>query len=241
MRAQKAVGQRLVFAQQAQQQVLRLYIRRAELAGLVSCKEDYAPGFLCVPLEHIPLTQMLPVTSAGNISLSFWLRTAHPPERSLSVLPATLRHKRASKCCAGQTYHLPYRQKNLKPSPSPRPLIQRCGRHFLSHAMMQPQYTIAAARKLKVVGDDKGSEPVLLVQSLYQSEYHFRCTVIQVSCWLVRHQDSRSRYQGPGQRYPLLLTAGKFSRAMMTAALQSNFPQPSAGFLHGLTVCGSLH
>src|SRR6185503_14542457 len=81
MRAQKAVGQRLVFAQQAQQQVLRLYVRRAELAGLVSCKEDYAPGFLCVPLEHIPLTQMLPVTSAGNISLSFWLRTAHPTRK----------------------------------------------------------------------------------------------------------------------------------------------------------------
>src|SRR5690348_6419602 len=107
--------------------------------------------------------------------------------------------------------------------------------------MMQPQYTVAAARELKVVGDDKGSEPVLLVQSLYQGKYHFCGTIIQVSCWLVRHQYSRSRYQGPGQRYPLLLTAGKLSRAMMTAALQSNFPQPSAGFFHGLTVCGPLH
>src|SRR5579864_8081661 len=93
MRAQKAVGQRLVFAQQAQQQVLRFYIRRAKLAGLVSCKEDYAPGFLCVPLEHIPLTQMIPVTSAGNISLPFWLRSAISPERTLSVLPAPLRHE----------------------------------------------------------------------------------------------------------------------------------------------------
>src|SRR6478735_2628042 len=88
MRAQKAVGQRLVFTQQTQQQVLRLYIRRAELAGLVSCKEDYAPGFLGVPREHIPLTQMLPVTSAGNISLSFSRDPATSPERSLSVLPA---------------------------------------------------------------------------------------------------------------------------------------------------------
>src|SRR6185437_1121745 len=81
MRAQKAICQRFVFAQQAQQKVLRLYVRRAELAGLVSCKEDYAPGFLCVPLEHIPLAQMLPVTSAGNISLSSWLRTAHPTRK----------------------------------------------------------------------------------------------------------------------------------------------------------------
>src|SRR5207253_1170027 len=100
MRAQKAVGQRLVFAQQAQQQVLRLNIRRAKLAGLISCKEDHAPGFLCVPLEHNPLTQMLPVTSAGNISLSFWLRSATCPERSLSVLPAPS-VTRACKCCAG--------------------------------------------------------------------------------------------------------------------------------------------
>src|SRR5476651_618318 len=76
MRAQKAVRQCLVFAQQAQQQVLRFYVRRAKLAGLVSCKKDYAPGFLGIPLKHIPLTQMLPVTSAGNITLSFWLRFA---------------------------------------------------------------------------------------------------------------------------------------------------------------------
>src|SRR5215831_4154371 len=101
MRAQKAVSQRLVFTQQAQQKVLRLYIRRAKLAGLVSCKEDYAPGFLCVPLEHIPLTQMLPVTSAGNISLPFWLRSATSPERSLSVLPAPS-VTRGQHCCAGR-------------------------------------------------------------------------------------------------------------------------------------------
>src|SRR5579864_739480 len=119
MRAQKAVGQRLVFAQQAQQQVLRLYIRRAELAGLVSCEEDYAPGFLCVPLEHIPLTQMLPVTSAGNISLSFWLRTAHPT-RKKPCCPASAPPSRAGiNCCAGQNYHLPIRQKNLKILPHP--------------------------------------------------------------------------------------------------------------------------
>src|SRR4029077_17602208 len=75
MIAQKAVGQRFVFAQQAQQQVLRLNVRRTELAGLVSGEKDYAPCFLCVPLEHMTLTQMLPVTSAGNIALSSQVRT----------------------------------------------------------------------------------------------------------------------------------------------------------------------
>src|SRR5438270_10278185 len=107
--------------------------------------------------------------------------------------------------------------------------------------MMQPQYTIAAARKLKVVGDDKGSEPVLSMKSLHQSEHHLRGSVIQVTCWLISHQDSWACHQGPGQGHPLLLTAGKLSSAMMAAALQSNFPQPFAGFLHGLTVSGSLH
>src|SRR5262249_58742467 len=88
MRAQKAVGQCLVFTQQAQQQVLRLNVRRPKLAGLVSCKEDDAPGFLGIPLEHIPLTQMLPVTSAGNITLSLWLRLPTSPERSFLSWPA---------------------------------------------------------------------------------------------------------------------------------------------------------
>src|SRR5579859_5374502 len=69
MIAQKAIGQRLVFAQQAQQKVLRLNVRRAELAGLITGEEDYAPCFLCIPLEHMTSPQMSPVTSAGNIVL----------------------------------------------------------------------------------------------------------------------------------------------------------------------------
>src|SRR5271157_416872 len=58
MGAQEAVGERLVFPQQPQQQVLRLNVRRAELAGLVTRKEDDAPGFLRIAFEHnaLPLT-----------------------------------------------------------------------------------------------------------------------------------------------------------------------------------------
>src|SRR6185312_8197677 len=119
MRAQKAVGQRLVFAQQAQQQVLRLYVRRAELAGLVSCKEDYAPGFLCVPLEHIPLTQMLPVTSAGNISLSFWLRTAHLTRKEAFLSCQRSPSQESIKLLRRTNLHLPNRQKKPKNCPSP--------------------------------------------------------------------------------------------------------------------------
>src|ERR1035438_6255123 len=52
VRAQEAVGQRLVLAQQAQQQVLGLDVRRAELAGLVPRKEDHAPRLFRIAFEH---------------------------------------------------------------------------------------------------------------------------------------------------------------------------------------------
>src|SRR5215813_13453358 len=56
MGAQKAVGQGLVFAQQAQEQVFGLNVRRSELAGFIARKKDYAPRLFCVPLEHVALT-----------------------------------------------------------------------------------------------------------------------------------------------------------------------------------------
>ena len=45
MRTQEAVGQRLVFAQQSEQQVLGLDVRRTELAGLIAREKDDAPAF----------------------------------------------------------------------------------------------------------------------------------------------------------------------------------------------------
>jgi len=55
VRAQEAVGQCLVLAQQAQQQVLGLDVGRAELAGLVPRKEDDAPRLFCIAFEHFDL------------------------------------------------------------------------------------------------------------------------------------------------------------------------------------------
>src|SRR5215472_4295859 len=87
MRAQKTVGQSLVFAQQPQQQMLRLNVRRTELAGLVPREENYTPRLFCVPLKHVPLTQMLPVTSAGQHLSLPPVRSSVLPGRSLSVGP----------------------------------------------------------------------------------------------------------------------------------------------------------
>src|SRR3954451_25168282 len=55
MRAQETISQGLVFSQKSQQQVLGLYIRRAELAGFIPRKKDYTPRFFCITLEHKPL------------------------------------------------------------------------------------------------------------------------------------------------------------------------------------------
>src|SRR5207245_1152227 len=51
--AQEAVGQRFVLAHQAKQQMLRLDVRAAILAGFVPCKKYDASRFLCIPFEHV--------------------------------------------------------------------------------------------------------------------------------------------------------------------------------------------
>src|SRR5258708_688937 len=52
MRAQEAVRQGFVFAQKAQQQVLRLNIGRPELAGFIARKKDDAPRFFRITFKH---------------------------------------------------------------------------------------------------------------------------------------------------------------------------------------------
>src|ERR1700677_523658 len=52
VRTQEAIGQGFIFAQEPQQQVLGLDVRRPELACFVARKKDYAPGFLRVAFKH---------------------------------------------------------------------------------------------------------------------------------------------------------------------------------------------
>src|SRR5438876_953066 len=58
MRAQESISQGFVFSQQSQQQVLGLYVRRAELAGFIPRKKYDAPCFFCITLEHKPFPQI---------------------------------------------------------------------------------------------------------------------------------------------------------------------------------------
>ena len=52
VRPQKAVRQRLVFAQQPQQQMLCFYVRTAELGGFITGEENDPAGFLGVSFKH---------------------------------------------------------------------------------------------------------------------------------------------------------------------------------------------
>ena len=52
MGPQETIGQGFVFAQESEKQVLRLDIRRPELAGFVACEKDDAPGFLRIAFKH---------------------------------------------------------------------------------------------------------------------------------------------------------------------------------------------
>jgi hypothetical protein len=52
MGPKEPIGERFIFSQKSQQQVLRLYIRRTKLAGFVAREEDYAPGLFRVPFKH---------------------------------------------------------------------------------------------------------------------------------------------------------------------------------------------
>ncbi len=53
VRAQKSIGQRLVLAHQAEQQMLGLDVRAAVLAGLVPRKEYYATRFFRIAFKHV--------------------------------------------------------------------------------------------------------------------------------------------------------------------------------------------
>jgi hypothetical protein len=52
MGPKKPIGKRLVLTQQTKQQVFRFDVRRTELAGLIACEENDAPGLFRVPFEH---------------------------------------------------------------------------------------------------------------------------------------------------------------------------------------------
>src|SRR6266700_7473507 len=65
MRTQEPEGESFVFAQQSQQQVLRLYVRRTELTALVARKEDDALCFLRVPFKHEPSPRQ--VRNSGSL------------------------------------------------------------------------------------------------------------------------------------------------------------------------------
>ena len=71
VRAKKAVGECLVFAQEPEQEMLGLDIGGAELAGLIPGEEDDAPRLFCIAFEHDSSERLrwpsrMPVVCAGK-------------------------------------------------------------------------------------------------------------------------------------------------------------------------------
>jgi hypothetical protein len=72
---------------------------------------------------------------------------------------------------------------------------------------MQMQHPVAPTRKVEVMGDDEGGEPIIAMKPSYQLKDQFRRPVVQIAGWLISHQDLWSGYQRPGQSHSLLLAA----------------------------------
>src|SRR5580704_4041586 len=86
MRAKEAIGQRFILAQQPKQQVLRLDVRRTELAGFVPREENDATCFFRVAFEHIPpgkvLTPSRSLPCWPSIEINQSLRPVSPLPRT---------------------------------------------------------------------------------------------------------------------------------------------------------------
>jgi hypothetical protein len=72
------------------------------------------------------------------------------------------------------------------------------------------------------------------MQALDQAEQGIRSLVIQISCRLIGQQKFRLGNQRSRNRDPLLLPAGKLTRAMGRPVRQSHLAEPVHGFLHCL-------
>src|SRR4051794_41079370 len=73
MLAEEAIGERLVLAQESEQQVLRLDVRGPELTRLIAREEDHASRFFGIPFEHLILRD------SSSRQLSVYSDSLHDP------------------------------------------------------------------------------------------------------------------------------------------------------------------
>ncbi len=89
---------------------------------------------------------------------------------------------------------------------------------------------MAAARKGKIVGGNERGQLVVAMEPGNQFKNRVRCAAVEVSGRLIRQQKLGLGDKRPGQSHTLLFTAGKFSRPVMRALLQTHLVQPSRSF-----------
>ena len=82
MGTQKTIGESFVLAQESQEQVLGLYIRRAELAGLVPREEYDSSCLFRITLEHIARPPRSPEIERLNLRADAGLPTCVPTTKA---------------------------------------------------------------------------------------------------------------------------------------------------------------
>src|SRR5712691_11115489 len=104
--AQKTVGQRFVLAHQAEQQMLRLDVRAAILAGFVPRKKYDASRFLCITFEHV--SSLLPRGSRSRRPQSRELAERHVPAQvsghTARRAPGCASQSATSTCACGAAF-----------------------------------------------------------------------------------------------------------------------------------------
>ncbi len=68
-----------------------------------------------------------------------------------------------------------------------------------------------------------------LVKTLHEIEHAFGIALVEISCGFVGQQDRRPIHERTGNRYSLLLPAGKLTGGLPGPIIQSHFPQPVLG------------
>src|SRR5262249_25074572 len=83
-----------------------------------------------------------------------------------------------------------------------------------------------ASCETQVMGSKQGGKLVFPVEPGNQFENPLGGPAVEITGWLIRHQQAGASNQAPAQPYPLLFASGKFPGAMLRALSRAHWPQP---------------
>src|SRR6185437_278826 len=96
-------------------------------------------------------------------------------------------------------------------------LSSGCALRFDKGALVQMQRVRRILGGFRIVRDHHDGLAVLAIESLQQRQHFFRRLTIQITRWLVAHQQGWIGNDRARDRHALLLTAGEFARLVRSA------------------------